>query len=166
MEYKVEMVDTDELIPYERNAKKHDDAQVEQIAESIRQFGFKQNLVIDEKNVVIIGHGRLLAAKKLGMKELPCIRVHDLTEEQIRALRLADNKLNESDWDNDLLTSELDSIMNIDMSLFGFGEGGGLNWEMNYSTTHIRVRLKFPSMKSRGNARILVTCWILRRLMS
>lgn len=124
MEYKVEMVDTDELIPYERNAKKHDDAQVEQIAESIRQFGFKQNLVIDEKNVVIIGHGRLLAAKKLGMKELPCIRVHDLTEEQIRALRLADNKLNESDWDNDLLTSELDSIMNIDMSLFGFGEGG------------------------------------------
>ena len=115
----IQYMSVDALIPYERNAKRHPDEQVEHIANSIRQFGFKQPIVIDRDNVVVIGHGRLLAAKKLGMETVPCIMADDLTEEQIRALRLADNKTNESAWDFEALDIELDSI-DIDMSQFGF----------------------------------------------
>lgn len=106
--------------PYSKNAKKHPAEQVEHIANSIREFGFKQPLVIDKDGVLVIGHGRLLAAKRLGMTEVPCVRADDLTDEQIKALRLADNKTNESEWDNGLLNIELDDITNIDMGLFGF----------------------------------------------
>lgn len=118
----IKQVPTTEIIPYEKNAKLHPDEQVEWIANSIREFGFKQPLVLDKDNVIVIGHGRLLAAKKLGMKTVPCIYADDLNEEQIKALRLADNKTNESLWDFDLLTSELDEIALIDMSDFGFLE--------------------------------------------
>jgi hypothetical protein len=76
--------------------------------------------VIDKDNVLVIGHGRLLAAKKLGLDAVPCVRADDLTDEQIKALRLADNKTNESEWDFDLLGDELDDILKIDMSMFGF----------------------------------------------
>ena len=119
-DYVIEWVDVKDLKPYEKNAKKHDKKQVEQIANSIREFGFKQNLVIDEDNVVIIGHGRLEAAKSLSMDMVPCVRAKDLTEEQIKALRLADNKLNESEWDFDLMAAELEGITELDMSAFGF----------------------------------------------
>jgi hypothetical protein len=108
------------LKPYEKNAKKHPAEQVEHIANSIREFGFRQPLVIDKDNVLVIGHGRLLAAKKLGLDTVPCVRADDLTDEQIKALRLADNKTNESEWDFDLLGDELDDILKIDMSMFGF----------------------------------------------
>jgi len=110
----------DALKPYEKNAKKHPAEQVEHIANSIREFGFRQPLVIDKDNVLVIGHGRLLAAKKLGLDTVPCVRADDLTEEQIKALRLADNKTNESEWDFDLLGGELDDIFDIDMGQFGF----------------------------------------------
>lgn len=110
----------EEITPYEKNAKLHPDEQVEWIANSIREFGFKQPLVLDKDNVIIIGHGRLLAAKKLRMETVPCVYADDLNEEQIKALRLADNKTNESLWDFDFLTSELDEIAFIDMSDFGF----------------------------------------------
>ena len=109
-----------DIKPYKQNAKKHPADQVEHIANSIREFGFRQPLVIDKDNVLVIGHGRLLAAKKLGIAEVPCVRADDLTEEQIKALRLADNKTNESEWDFDLLGGELDDILDIDMSQFGF----------------------------------------------
>ena len=112
----------DKIKPYERNAKKHPSNQVEHIANSIREFGFRQPLVVDTENVLVIGHGRLLAAKKLGMKEVPCVRADDLTAEQIKALRLADNKTNESEWDFELLNVELGDICDIDMSRFGFAE--------------------------------------------
>ena len=115
----IQYISVDALIPYEHNAKRHPDEQVEHIANSIRQFGFKQPIVIDRDNVVVIGHGRLLAAKKLGMETVPCIMADDLTGDQIRALRLADNKTNESAWDFEALDIELDSI-DIDMSEFGF----------------------------------------------
>ena len=118
----IKQVPTTEIIPYEKNAKLHPDEQVEWIANSIREFGFKQPLVLDKDNVIVIGHGRLLAAKKLGMETVPCVYANDLNEEQIKALRLADNKTNESLWDFDLLTSELDEIALIDMSDFGFLE--------------------------------------------
>ena len=109
-----------ELIPYEKNPRHNDDA-VKYVAESIRQFGFKQPIVIDKGNVIIAGHTRLKAAKKLKLKEVPCIIADDLTEEQIKAYRLADNKVAEmADLDFELLDSELDEIIDIDMSDFGF----------------------------------------------
>ena len=106
-----------ELIPYEQNTKKHDSKQIANVAESIKQYGFVQPLVIDVNNVVVIGHCRLLAAKKLKMKEAPCVCVDDLTEEQVRALRIVDNKSNESEWDLDFLELELPEV---DLSAFDF----------------------------------------------
>lgn len=120
MDYKVEFVNISDIKMYSNNAKKHDDEQVNRIAKSIKEFGFRQNLVIEDNGTIVIGHGRYLAAKKLGLTELPCIRVSNLTDEQIKALRLADNKVAESDWDFELLGAELDEILNIDMSEFGF----------------------------------------------
>ena len=116
----VSMMDVRHLIPYAKNAKKHPKEQVEHIAASIREFGFQQPIVIDKDNVVVIGHGRLLAAKKLKLTEVPCVRADSLSEEQIKALRLADNKTNESDWDIDLMQEDLSDILDIDMSDFSF----------------------------------------------
>ena len=130
-ELRIEYLPVDALKPYSRNAKKHPDEQVEHIANSIREFGFRQPLVIDRDGVLVIGHGRLLAAKKLGLKTVPCVRADDLTDEQVKALRLADNKTNESAWDDDLLNLELDDIFDLDMEDFGFDlseiRGGGLS---------------------------------------
>lgn len=112
-----------ELKPYKKNAKKHPKEQVERIANSIKEFGFTQSVLIDKNNCVVAGHGRILGAKAAGLKEVPTLCLEDLTEEQIKAYRLADNKLNESDWDFGLLDEELvelDSV--LDMSLFGFEE--------------------------------------------
>ena len=116
----IEYVDIQSIKPYERNAKKHPEEQVEQIAKSIREFGFRQPIVVDKDGIIIIGHGRTLAAKKLGIKKVPVVRAEDLTEEQVKALRLIDNKTNESDWDFELLDVELDSISDLDMQEFGF----------------------------------------------
>lgn len=106
-----------EIKPYEENTKKHDKTQIANVAESISQYGFVQPLVIDKDGVVVIGHCRLLAAKKLKMKEVPCVLVDDLTPEQVKALRIVDNKTNESEWDLDLLAEELPEI---DLSAFDF----------------------------------------------
>lgn len=120
MELKIEYLAVKDLKPYKKNAKKHPEAQVEHIANSIKEFGFRQPIVVDKDNILVIGHGRLLAAKKLGLDTVPCVRADDLTDEQIKALRLADNKTNESDWDIEILDIELDDITNIDMTDFGF----------------------------------------------
>lgn len=109
-----------DLIPYANNTKKHDKTQIDNVAESIRQYGFVQPLVIDKNNEVVIGHCRLLAAKQLKMKEVPCVCVDDLTEEQVKALRIVDNKSNESEWDLDLLADEL---ADVDLSAFDFDFG-------------------------------------------
>ncbi len=108
-----------EIKPYHKNAKKHPKKQVEQVAASIREFGFNQPIVIDKNNVVIVGHGRLEAAKLLGMNEVPTITV-DLSEEKANAYRLADNKLNESDWDMDLVIEELKTLSEPMLDLTGF----------------------------------------------
>lgn len=111
-----------ELKPYKKNAKKHSKEQVEQIANSIKEFGFTQPVIIDKNNSVVAGHGRILGAKKAGLKQVPTVCLEDLTEEQIKAYRLADNKLNESEWDKKTLKQELDELYNVmDMSDFGFG---------------------------------------------
>ena len=113
-----------DLIPYERNTKKHDKTQINNVAESIKQYGFVQPIVIDKNNVVVIGHCRLLAAKQLKMKEVPCVCVEDLTEEQVKALRIVDNKSNESEWDLDILPDEL---AELDLSDFDFDFGVSLD---------------------------------------
>jgi site-specific DNA-methyltransferase (adenine-specific) len=117
-----------ELTPYPGNAKKHDKKQIANVAESIRQYGFVQPIVVDRDDVIIIGHCRALAAKKLGMDEVPCVSMDDLTPEQVNALRLVDNKSNESDWDFDLLAEELPGL---DLSAFDFD--WGLRDELNHS---------------------------------
>ena len=99
-----------DIIPYEKNAKKHDKTQIANVAESIKRFGFAQPLAVDKDNVLIIGHCRLLAAKQLKLREVPVVRMDDLTEEQVKQLRLLDNKLNESDWDFDLLADEVGEL--------------------------------------------------------
>lgn len=110
-----------ELKPYKKNAKKHSKEQVEQIANSIKEFGFTQPVIIDKHNSVVAGHGRILGAKKAGLKQVPTVCLEDLTEEQIKAYRLVDNKLNESEWDYNLLDYELENLAeDIDMDLFGF----------------------------------------------
>lgn len=112
-----------EITPYDKNAEKHDKTQIANVAESIKQYGFVQPIVIDRDGVIVIGHCRALAAKKLGMKEVPCVCVDDLTPEQVNALRLVDNKSNESDWDFDLLKDELPEL---DLSDFDFDFDFGL----------------------------------------
>lgn len=120
-EMNIEYLSPKDLTPYPANAKKHPAEQVEHIANSIREFGFRQPIVVDADNVVVIGHGRLLAAKKLGYDKVPVLRADDLTDAQIKALRLADNKTNESEWDFSLLEAELAELeMDFNMSDFGF----------------------------------------------
>ena len=110
----------DELIPYDKNPRNNKEA-VKYVKESIEQFGFKVPIIIDKNNVIVAGHTRLLAAKEKGMETVPCIIADDLTDEQVKAFRLADNKVSEfAQWDLDLLGEELDDIINIDMSDFGF----------------------------------------------
>jgi hypothetical protein len=113
-------MNVEELIPYENNPRKNDEA-VDKVALSISAFGFKVPIIVDEHNVIVTGHTRLKAAKKLGLKSVPCIKADDLTEEQINAFRLADNKVAEfSQWDFDKLEEELEKLGDIDMSLYGF----------------------------------------------
>lgn len=113
-------IKTKDLKPYEKNAKKHNEIQINNVAESIKQYGFVQPIVVDKNNVVVIGHCRLLAAKKLKMAEVPCVCVDNLTDEQIKALRIVDNKTNESPWDFDFLDDEL---ADLDFSDFNFDFG-------------------------------------------
>lgn len=112
-----------ELVPYINNARTHNNEQVDQICASINEYGFTNPLLIDEKNSIIAGHGRLLAAKKLKMKEVPCIVLCGLTEAQKKAYIIADNKLAlNAGWDFNLLSLELENLkeLDFDLSLTGF----------------------------------------------
>ena len=106
-----------DITPYNKNAKKHDKTQIANVAESIKQYGFVQPVVIDSEGVIVIGHCRVLAAKKLGMTEVPCVCVDDLTPEQVNALRIVDNKANESAWDMDVLK---DALTEAELTGFDF----------------------------------------------
>lgn len=109
-----------DIKPYEKNPRKNDSA-VDAVANSIKEFGFKVPVVIDKDNVIVCGHTRYKAAQKLGLDVVPCVVADDLTDEQIKAYRLADNKVSElAEWDIDLLGEEIDGIFDIDMSDFGF----------------------------------------------
>jgi ParB-like chromosome segregation protein Spo0J len=113
------------LIPYARNARTHSDAQVAQLAASIREFGFTSPVVIDEDGGILAGHGRVMALRKLGVEEVPCIEAAGLTQAQRRAYVLADNKLAlNAGWDEDLLRVELEELtgLGFDLDLTGFDE--------------------------------------------
>lgn len=112
----------EDITPYENNPRKNEDA-TKVVVESIRQFGFRVPIVIDGDGVIIAGHTRYKAAKELGMTEIPAVIADDLTDEQIRAFRIADNKTAEfAAWDFDKLHEELEKIEGIDMELFGIDE--------------------------------------------
>jgi hypothetical protein len=117
------MVSVDSLIPYARNSRTHSDEQVAQIAASIREFGFLSPIIIDGNNGIIAGHGRVLAAQKLKIEQLPCIEASHLTEAQRKAYVIADNKLAlNAGWDDELLRIELDELkgLGFDVTLTGF----------------------------------------------
>lgn len=120
---KLEYLPVSQLIPFARNSRTHDDAQVAQIAGSIREFGFTNPVLIDSANGIIAGHGRVLAARKLDLEKVPCIRLEHLTDAQKRAYIIADNKLAlNAGWDNNLLSLEFKDLkdLDFDLSLTGF----------------------------------------------
>lgn len=117
---KIEYLNIDDIKPYKNNPRRNDRA-VEYVANSIARFGFKSPIIIDKDNVIVCGHTRHKAAKELNLDRIPCIRADDLTEEQVNAYRLADNKVSEiAEWEDDLLELELEAIIDIDMNDFNF----------------------------------------------
>jgi DNA modification methylase len=120
----MKMISIDWIKPYAKNTKKHPENQINKIMESIKAFGFKQPILVNNftDNVLVAGHGRLLAAQKLGLSEVPAISCEDLSETQIKAFRIADNRVAESEWDMDLLKDEFIDLksLNFDLSLTGF----------------------------------------------
>jgi ParB-like chromosome segregation protein Spo0J len=124
MAFKVVLQNINDLIEYEDNPRKNEEA-VSKVADSINTFGFKTPIVVDEDNIILAGHTRLKAAKLLGMKKVPVHVASDLSEEQKRAYRIMDNKSGEAaDWDNDLLSKEFQNLAetDFDMMMTGFGE--------------------------------------------
>ena len=116
----IKEININDLKEYENNPRNNDEA-VEPVANSIKEFGFKVPIVVDKNNVIVAGHTRYKAAKRLKLERVPCIVADDLNEEQIRAFRLADNKVGEiAEWDLELLNIELENIIDIDMTMFEF----------------------------------------------
>jgi len=123
---KIESIKLDKLIPYARNSRTQSDQQVAQVAASIREFGFTNPVLIDSEDGIIAGHGRVMAARKLGLTEVPCIRLGHLTETQKRAYIIADNKIAlNSGWDEEMLGLELADLReaDFDLDLIGFDSG-------------------------------------------
>ena len=119
----VQMLGVDELIPYDRNPRTHPDSQIEELKNSIRQWGWTMPVLIDENKTILAGHGRLFAAKELGITEVPCLQADGWSEEQKKAYVIADNQLaNNSAWDTGLLVQQLREVNSsgFDMSKFGF----------------------------------------------
>ena len=116
----IKYININDIKPYEKNPRNNKDA-IPFVVESIKKFGFKNPIILDKNNVIVGGHTRLEAAKELKIDELPCLYADDLTEEQIKAFRLVDNKVAEkATWNDDLLEIELNDILNINMQDFGF----------------------------------------------
>ena len=125
MKHKIEYINVDKLSAYETNSRTHSKEQIGQIAASISEFGFTNPVLIDQNNGIIAGHGRVEAAKKIGMDEVPCLRLSHLTEAQRKAYVIADNKLAlNAGWDDALLKSEIEALqmMDFDIDLLGFDQ--------------------------------------------
>lgn len=124
MAIKIEILKVSDLRPYERNARKHPTKQIDLLKNSLQEFGFTSPVLIDSEKSVIAGHARLEAAKALGWEKVPTIRLTDLTEEQVKAYRLADNRIAEmGGWDFDLLEAEMDWLKEADFNLDLIGLG-------------------------------------------
>ena len=151
-EEKIVYKNIEDLIPYENNPRLNDNG-VEALAESIKEFGFKVPIIIDTDGVIVAGHTRLKACKKLGIEEVPCIVADDLTDEQIKAFRLADNKVAEfADWDFEKLEAELEDIK--DKGLFtGFHD-----FEIESLTSGIDVDKFFEDAEEHEKKEHLITC--------
>ena len=140
----------EELIPYINNPRNNENA-VDKVASSIAEFGFKNPIFIDKNNVVVNGHTRLLASKKIGLKEVPCIVIDDLTDTQIKAFRIADNKTSEyAEWDEELLKIELEQLedMNFNLEYTGFDMDDieqMLNLGFDYSEDEFGEDFELPS---------------------
>jgi hypothetical protein len=122
---KIELIEIEKLIPYARNSRTHSDEQVAQIAGSIREFGFTNPVLVDKDGTIVAGHGRVMAARKLGMASVPCLRLGHLTESQVRAYVIADNKLAlNAGWDEEMLKSEIAAIKDdgFEIDLLGFSD--------------------------------------------
>lgn len=151
MKAEIVYVDINVLIPYEKNPRKNEKS-VDLVATSISEYGFKQPIVIDKDNVVVAGHTRLLAAKKLGLKEVPVIKASDLTKAQVKGYRLMDNKSSDfSEWDEDLLNQELKELkeQGFDITTAGFEEEeyNHLNFEEIGHKDKEDVKDNEPTMK-------------------
>ncbi len=143
----------DELLPYQRNQKDHPEEQVRNLANSLRRFGWRQPVVIDERNVIVIGHGRVLGAKMLGLTEVPVVRADDLTEDEIRELRIVDNKTNESNWNQYLQ----EDVQELEFEGFEFDEmdtridaGGVLLMTLSRTTTRRACRKNRRAQEERS----------------
>lgn len=153
------LADVSELIPYVRNARTHSEAQVSQIAASIREFGFLSPILVAEDNTILAGHGRLAAALKLGLKKVPCVKENHLTETQKRAYIIADNKLSlNAGWDNELLAVELSELEGADfnLDLLGFDEAelSGIfdaDKDVNEDDFDVEKELKEPCFSKTGD---------------
>jgi DNA modification methylase len=159
---KIEEIKIDHLTPYKLNAKKHPQEQIDGIAESIRRFGFTQPIVIDSKNVIIIGHGRHEAAKKVGLKTVPCVKIEGLSDKEIRALRLIDNRIAETEWDQELLKIEFEDLdfnfddFNIDFDSDVSTESiEGLTDPDEVPETPKEPKTKFGEIYKLGNHRLM-----------
>lgn len=131
------------ITPYPKNAKKHPKKQIKQIAASIKEFGMNQPIVVDKEGVIIVGHGRYEALSHLGWEiKDEWVKVVDLTEEQAKAYRLADNKLNESDWDMDLVAGDLIDLSDELKELTGFGGEEDIDFDDIQSTQDREVQTK------------------------
>ena len=159
MELKIEYVDIDSIKPYENNPR-HNEEAIPYVMNSIKEFGFKNPIIIDKNNVIIAGHTRLESAKRLGMKEVPIIHADDLTEEQAKAFRLADNKVSEyATWNDELLNIELQDL-DIDMSDFGFDIDLGIEEEQEIIEDEVpevpeEPKAKLGDIYQLGNHRLM-----------
>ena len=154
---KVATAKLSEISPYIKNAKKHPEKQIMLIAESIKEFGFNQPIVVDTKGVIIVGHGRYAAAKYLGLDEVPMI-VLDIPEEKAKAYRLADNKLNESEWDMQLVITELKELSLPMVDLTGFDRKLVVNLENNDDVVPEvpkNPKTKYGDVYDLGNHRVM-----------
>ena len=156
---KIEQMKLSDLIPYENNPRENDDA-VDAVANSIKEFGFLVPIVVDKDNVIAAGHTRLKAAEMLGLETVPVIKAKDLTEEQIKAFRLADNKAGElAGWNFDLLPEELKGIEELDMTAFGFEQSeiespeDAIEDDYN-EEEHIKERVQIGEVWELGNHRL------------
>lgn len=144
----IKYIPINDIKPYKNNPRLNEEA-IPYVMKSIREFGFKNPIILDKNNVIVAGHTRLESAKRLGMKEAPVIYADDLTEEQVKAFRLVDNKVSEkSMWDYSKLDEELDSILDIDMSMFDF----------DINTDDVEIERIDLSNKEFEKYEIIITC--------